>query len=69
MTDAEKTEVAMQIAMRETFSTLEFFEEFVLPEDDGSFIRDEEKLPDSKDKIKKALVLVIRSPFLDHFEC
>lgn len=59
MTDAEKTEVAMQIAMRETFSTLEFFEEFVLPKDDGSFIRDEEKLPDSKDKIKKALVLGI----------
>ena len=59
MTDAEKIEVAMQIAMRETFSTLWVFKDLVLPEDDGSFIRDEEKLPDSKDKIKKALVLGI----------
>ena len=59
MTDAEKREAAMQIAMQKTFSTLEFFESFVLPKDDGSFIRDEATWPDSKDKIKKALVLGI----------
>lgn len=59
MTDAEKTEAAMQIAMRDAFSTLEFFECFVLPADDGSFIRDEGKLRHSKEKIKKALVLGI----------
>ncbi|MDB4465114.1 hypothetical protein N9057_02380 [Akkermansiaceae bacterium] len=59
MTDAERRDAAMQIAMEETFKTIEFFESFVIPKDDGSFIRDEERLPDSKDKIKKALVLGI----------